>query len=174
MSDDKNTLVTSSTNNIFNVAVEKLSKANPADVQQVAASQIALLRSYHVEVLDQAKKSFRWAIIAAGVGLVFLVSAIVFLIYNHSTEIAIASTISGILIEFISAINFFLYGKTASQMADFQQRLDITQRYLLANSMCESLTGDTKNKTRSDIIKSIVGLKDGLVVQSDIKKDPSQ
>jgi len=56
-------------------AIEQISKANPGDVQQIAASQIELLNSYYDAVLDQAETSFKWALIAAGVGLgLFVVS----------------------------------------------------------------------------------------------------
>jgi hypothetical protein len=52
-------------------SVERLSKAEPGDVQEIAASQIQLLSSYYTLVLDQAQRSFRWALIAAGIGFVF-------------------------------------------------------------------------------------------------------
>lgn len=147
---------------IFSEAAEELKKVDPSDIQGVAASQTKLLKSYHDEVLNQAKKSFTWAIIAAIIGLIFFIMAVGFLAYDRSSEIAVISTISGVLIEFISGVNFYLYSRTANQMASFQQRLEIIQRYLLANSMCESLVDDYKNRTRSDLIKSLVGIKDGL------------
>lgn len=144
--------------NVYQIPIERLSKANPANVQEIAASQIALLSTYHKEVLDQAKMSFRWAIVAAGIGLVFFLAAIAFQLFQPSNNISIISLVGGTIIEFISAINFYLYGKTASQMAEFQTRLDKTQCYLLANSICESLTGEHKNRSRAELIRSIVGI----------------
>ncbi len=44
------------------------------------------------------------------------------------------------------------------QMADFQQRLDRTQRYLLANSICEGLGNNLKQKSRSELIQVIAGI----------------
>ncbi len=73
-------------------------------------------------------------------------------------NVAVVSLISGALIEVISGINFYLYGKTSVQLADFQTRLDVTQRFLLANSMCESLEGDYKQKARSELIRTIAGV----------------
>ena len=150
-------IVTGATH-VYQVPLEKLSKADPANVQEIAASQIELLSNYHQEVLGQAKNSFRWALIAAGVGLIFFLIAIAFVIYQQSLEVATIGVISGALIEFISAINFYLYGKTASQMAEFQERLDRTQRFLIANSLCESLEGEIKHKARSELIKIIAGI----------------
>src|SRR5215210_3256324 len=52
-------------------SINRLAEAEPGDILKVAATQIALLASYYTAVLDQAKMSFRWALIAAGIGLVF-------------------------------------------------------------------------------------------------------
>ncbi len=40
-------------------------------------------------------------------------------------------------------------------MAEFQERLDRTQRFLLANSICEALEGDAKQKARSELVEVI-------------------
>ncbi len=166
-----------SSNNFFQVPLERLRQADPKNVQEIAASQIALLSNYHREVLDQAKKSFLWALLATGIGLIFFLSAIGFVIYRQATQVAIISAIGGVLIEFIAGINFYLYGKTASQMAEFQFRLDVTQRFLLANSMCESLAEEYKHKTRSELIKKIVAIDfqpSDVEVDSSVKKDNSK
>lgn len=140
-------------------SVERLSKADPKDVQEIAASQIQLLTSYYEISLDQARRSFLWALVAAGVGLIFFLAAIGFLLfYQQSQGIATASIISGSLIEVISAINFYLYGKTSAQFAEFHTRLGHTQRYLLANSLCESLEGEFKQQARADLVKVIGGI----------------
>ncbi|MGF1522210.1 MAG: hypothetical protein ACFBSF_07835 [Leptolyngbyaceae cyanobacterium] len=155
---EPSSLVQGDPSSFYQLSIERLSKASPSDVQQIAASQIGLLGSYNQEVLNQAKKSFFWALVAAGVGLFFFLSALVSVVFpreNRKTEVALVSVIGGALIEVISAINFYLYGKTASQMADFQERLDRTQRFLLANSICEGLEGDAKQKARSELVQVI-------------------
>ena len=138
--------------------LERLSRADPANVQQIVASQLELMTLYHNEVLDQARKSFRWALVAAGIGLIFFIGAIGFTLFRDSQNAAILSMISGTLIEVISGINFYLYGKASVQFADFQNRLDATQRFLLANSICERLDKDTKQQTRSDLVRVIAGI----------------
>jgi len=142
----------------INYAVDRLSKAQPGDVQEIAASQIQLLTSYYDLVLGQARKSFRWALIAAGIGLVFFLASLAFLLLVQLQSVATVSLISGAIIEVISAINFYLYKTTSDQLAKFHIRLDVTQRFLLANSICDSLEGDTKSKARYEIIKTITGL----------------
>ncbi len=139
-------------------AVERLSQANPAKIQEIAASQIELLTIYHKVVIYQAQRSFLWALIAAAVGLVFFIAAIAFQLLQQPESTATISVISGALIEVISAINFYLYNKASAQLAEFQNRLDITQRFLLANSMCESLEGKYKQQSRAELVRAIVGI----------------
>jgi len=55
--------------------ITRLSQVDSSDVQRIAASQIGLLTSYYTLVLDQAHRSFSWAIIAAGVGLIFFIAS---------------------------------------------------------------------------------------------------
>ncbi len=143
---------------IFDKAVDRLAKAKPSDVQEVAASQIKLLNSYYALVLEQARRSFRWALIAAGVGLLFFLAAIGFILLKQVDNAALISLISGALVQVISGINFFLYGKTSTQLSDFHNRLEQTQRFLLANSVCEGLTNEFKQKARSKLIFAISGL----------------
>jgi hypothetical protein len=139
--------------------LDKLSKADPSNVQEIASSQIELLVVYHNVVLDQARRSFRWALVAAGVGFSFFLIAVGLLLFQQSQNVAVMSLISGSLIEVISAINFYLYGKTSTQLADFQARLETTQRFLLANSVCEGLDGDFKQQSRAELVRAIAGIR---------------
>ena len=140
-------------------SLSHLAEAKPGDVQRIAASQIELLTSYYNAVLAQARRSFNWALVAAGVGLVFFLGAVVFLLVTQSADVAVpvatVSAIGGALVEVIAGINFFLYSKTTAQLATFHQHLDQTQRFLLANSMCESLEGEYKQVTRASLINTI-------------------
>jgi hypothetical protein len=75
--------------------------------------------------------------------------------------------ISGALVEFIAGINFYLYNKSTSQLSDFHTRLELTQKFLLGNSMCEGLTGDFKERARMNLISVMIGGK----LLSDISKE---
>jgi len=89
-------------------SINRLAEAEPGDILKVAASQIALLASYYKAVLDQAKMSFRWALVAAGIGLMFFLGAVFFLLTRESEAIATVGVISGALVEVIAGINFYL------------------------------------------------------------------
>ena len=136
-------------------AINQLAEASPGDVQKIAASQIKLLTSYYDDVLAQTRKSFNLALIAAGVGLVFFIAAVGSLLIVQTQPVAVVSVISGALVEVIAGINFVLYSRTTSQLAVFHQHLDQTQRFLLANSICESLEGEVKQTTRASLINTI-------------------
>jgi len=112
---------------------------------------------YHDLVLEQARRSFRWALVSAIFGFLFFIAAVIFLLLQQPQNIATVSLISGALVEVISTINFYLYGKASTQLSDFQIRLDVTQRFLLANSVCEGLEGETKLNSRADLVRAIAG-----------------
>jgi hypothetical protein len=141
--------------------LKRLSDADENDVKEIAIAQLELLSNYYELSLSQAARSFRWALIASMVGLVFFMAAISFLLNgNGSPELAIVSTIGGAVTEFIAGVNFFLYGKTLEQLNLFQGKLEATQRFLLANSLCENLGGNLRDKTRARLIGKLVGVDD--------------
>lgn len=137
-------------------AVKQLNDAKSGDVKGIAASQISLLSRFYDLSLDQAGRSFRWALIASVVGLLFFMAAILFqLTGDDNSQLPMISLIGGALIEFIAGINFYLYGKTLSQLTLFQGRLEVTQRFLLANSLCESLGDEYRDETRAGLIAQL-------------------
>lgn len=136
-------------------ALDRLSRAKSGDVQEIAAAQIELLTGFYDLALAQAKRSFKWALIAAATGFGFFLGAIAFLLLGEDQSVAIASVVSGALVEVVSGINFYLYSKSTSQLSVFHLRLDLTQRFLLANSLCEGLEGEQKQAARSDLIAKL-------------------
>lgn len=149
-------------------SVEGLSKAKT--VQEIAASQIDLLSNYYNTVLAQSQRSFLFAWIAAGFGLLFFMGSVGFMLYKQDNILSTISLLSGALIEVISGINFYLYNKSIAQMADFHTRLDSTQRFLIADGMCDGLEGTCKQDTRSGLIKTIAGVN---TKSSDTKNPPT-
>lgn len=136
-------------------SLERLSNTPPAEVNKIITSQLELLTAYHNVVLDQARRSFRWALVAAVAGSGFFLAAVAFVLVLRSQNASWISLLSGAVVEVIASINFYLYGKTTAQTSDFQVRLEVVQRYMLANSVCEGLTGDLKNQTRAELVKTI-------------------
>jgi hypothetical protein len=135
--------------------VQTVAQAAPDNVQAVAASQLGLLLTYHQIVLAQSRRSFAWALTGAVAGLAFFIAAAGYTLWTGEARAAVIPVVSGAVVEVVAGIVFFLYGKTTSQMGDFYGRLERLQRYLLANSICESLQGEERDKTRSDLIREI-------------------
>ena len=143
---------------VLRESLDRLSKADPSDIQGIAAGQIQLLTEYYNLALAQARRSFNWALVAAAVGLAFFLAAVGLLLLSKPQEIALVSVIGGAIAEVISGLKFYLYGKASAQLAEFQRRLDRTQRFLLANSVCSALENDEiRDQTRADLVRVIAG-----------------
>ena len=139
-------------------ALDQLISSKPEDIQQIAASQLKLLTEYYNSVLKQASRSFISALTFSAVGVLFFLGAIVFMLIYQLQDIAIISVIIGAIIQAISGLNFWLYGRTTAQLAHFHQSLDQTQRFLLAHSMAVGLTDQAKQETITNLVMKIAGI----------------
>lgn len=135
-------------------AMDRLSNIQTDDVRGTAASQIELLSRFYDLSLSQAQRSFRWALIAGVVGFTFLLGAII-MMWADNRDFSMVTLASGVIIEFIATINFYIYNKSLTQLTLFQGRLEITQRFLLANSLCESLGDELRDTTRAELIRKL-------------------
>lgn len=129
---------------------------DPAKIQEVAASQVVISEVYYNNVLQHAQRLFRWALIAAGAGLIFFLAAVALLIFQQSVNGALISLTSGGALEALAVLNFCLYGRVFNQLRAFDERLDRTHQYLLANSLCENLKGDVKQATQIELIRAMM------------------
>ena len=136
-------------NSIVRDSIQRIGTADPANVQLIAALQLELLAGYHQIALAQSRRIFFWALVGSGVGVILFFAAVAKAL---PTEIAF---LSGAIVEIVAGIVFVLYGKTIPQLNTFQRRLDDLQRYILANSLCEALDGDERNKARAALIQEI-------------------
>lgn len=137
---------------------KELSETPVNDVQGIASAQLKILASYYSEGLMQAKTSFRWAATVSGIGFFFFLTAVIFVLNRQPRDRTLIPLISGAVIEVVAGINFYLYGQATKQLATFQRKLDQTQRFLLANSICESLEGESKQTARMELVKTVSSL----------------
>jgi len=135
-------------------ATAQLADVNKENPQDVAAGASNILTGYYSIALRQSQDSFRSALGAAIVGAAFFLLAVVFLLWTKSTEIATVSSIGGAVVEVIAGLNFYLYGKTAAQLDSYRRSLEQTQRFLLANSIAETLETE-KERARADLVDTI-------------------
>jgi len=110
---------------------------------------------YYQAVRIQAQRSFQAALAAAAVGTVFFIAA-AGLVMNGASDRATISLIAGTLIQVISGINFYLYGKAARQFSLFHVCLERMNRFLVANSICANLDqGDKRDELRAELVKIV-------------------
>jgi hypothetical protein len=134
----------------------EISATEPSDVQRNAANQIKLLDQYHEDGLRQAKTSFMAAIVTAILGFISLILAFGYLIATNETNVvSIATAIGSVLLEFISGALFYLYNQTRTQLTYYHRRMNQIQRFLLANSVIESMEGSTRDEARRELAKQI-------------------
>lgn len=158
----------------FYNSLDNLSETNTGEIQKIAASQIGLLHGYYNTSLEQAKSSFRWALVAAGVGLAFLLASMATIGASESRLTSVLAAIGGTVAEFVAAVNFWLYGRTLKQLNHFHERLDQLQRFLLANSICESLDAHTRQKARYNLVATIARFEEGLNINDPVEiKQPN-
>lgn len=125
--------------------------------QEMGGASLKLINHYRHKVLQQAQQSFLSALLTAIVGFFFFLAAVSFLLLRQPTSVSIISIISGSLIEVISSINFYLYGRASRQLASFHKYLDRTTRFLVSDATCEKIEDkELKDATRSKLILSFM------------------
>jgi hypothetical protein len=118
------------------------------------------LDKYYFQTQAQAKRSFLLSTFAAVVALGLVVSGIVIL-YAHPEGASggadqwspekwagVTATIAGMLSQFIAAVFFYLYNTTVAKMAEYHQKLVLTQNVGLALRITDELK-DEPAKLRS-------------------------
>jgi regulator of protease activity HflC (stomatin/prohibitin superfamily) len=136
----------------LSAALESVSKADPSNIQEVAAAQLTLSNLYYENVLSQAKRSFNAAVAAGIGGSLFFLAAIIFAIAAKQLTASLISSVGGAVVEVVSGLNFWLYARTAVQLNSFHMRLERMQRYLVANSVAASLNGEQRESTRAKLV----------------------
>lgn len=135
---------------------EEIARTSPGDTNTMASLLQQMSLSYYQDVRKQAQQSFYCALGAAILGALFFIYAAYIVMEQDNKSNATFSIIAGALIQVISAINFYLYAKAARQFASFHICLERTNRFLLANTLCENLIcKDRKDKMREELVRVV-------------------
>ncbi|HEX9130909.1 MAG TPA: hypothetical protein VF844_01315 [Ktedonobacteraceae bacterium] len=129
---------------------------DPAKIQEVAATQVAISEMYYKTSLQHAQRLFRWALITAGAALIFFLVAVALQVLQKPVNGSWISLASGGVLAALAMLNFFLSGRVFNQLRAFHARLDKTQQYMLANSICENLKGEVKQATQIELIRAMM------------------
>jgi hypothetical protein len=133
-----------------------VARLDPAKIQEVAASQLVILDGYYQSVLRHTQQLFRWALIEAGFGLLLFLAAVSLQFFHQPVSVSIMSLVGGGVMEGMAALNFLLYWQTFRELEKFHTRLNQTQQYLLANSICEKLDQQFKPTAQAQLVRLIM------------------
>ncbi len=136
-------------------ALIDVSRADPTNIQQVAASQFRLSSLYYENVLAQARRSFNAAVVAAVAGSAFFLAAVTFAMTTSQLAAPLVSLLGGGVVEVVAGLNFWLYSRTSHQLNSFHLRLERMQRFLVANSVSVGLSGDRREEALSELVRII-------------------
>ena len=136
-------------------ACEEVAKAEPGNVQQMAALHLKMGLDYYLDVRRQSQQSFIVALVAAVVGTLFFLGAAWSILADKTSHLADIGVIAGTVIQVIAAISFYLYLRTARQFALFHVCLERTNRFMLAYSMCQNLKEDRRDEALLQLIDLI-------------------
>jgi len=108
------------------------------------------IEAYYLLVKSQSDNSFRLTLASAFAGFIVLMAGILLSFSkgtdNSATTITIAS---GVLIEFISAIFFYLYNKSVIQLNSYHDKLIDVQDTMLALKVSQDIKNDESLKNQT-------------------------
>ena len=134
----------------------------------ITAPHEELILEYYNDVHEHVIESFRSAKRVAWIGFSVLIGTLCYKLVvdllsrignigpptsNNWLTVSEFGLLSGTLIEFISAINFWLYARASKQFAAFHICLERTHRYLLTYLIAEQL-----NVNKENTLRDLVGI----------------
>jgi hypothetical protein len=132
-----------------------LANADLGDTRELASLLFKMNLRYYSDVLNQAEQSFRFALIAELIGVIFFISAVAFKMVGGQDVKFSVGLVAGTLVQVISGTCFYLYAKASSQFSTFHICLDRSNRFVLANPLCEKLDNPAKDETRAHLVHII-------------------
>jgi hypothetical protein len=135
---------------------EEIGNTAPDDAHRIGALLQEMILKYYADVRHQAQQSFIAALGAACIGMLFFIYAIWRGISSDGSILqASLGVIAGSLIQVISGINFYLYARAARQFGEFHVCLERTNRFILANCMCEKLSPPARDEMRVELARIV-------------------
>lgn len=113
------------------------------------------LDQYYKQIEEQAKKGFALTVSAAVVGAILIAIGIVAMFFNKVSPSRL-TCISGISIEFISAIFFYIYNKTMNNMGEYHNKLVLSHNISIALKTAELLPDGSSNLAKHKIIEALL------------------
>lgn len=145
---------TNTTHKSLKKACKDLAHVPPGKINHLSSVLWDISINYYEDVKSQAFLSFRAALALAVAGTVILFWAIKLLMDNQ-VQGSQLTLLAGVIIQVISGIIFYLYSRTSKQLFTFHACLERSNRFLLANNLCENIRGDVSDEMRKELIRLI-------------------
>lgn len=131
------------------------------------------LDQYYAQTKDQANKGFLLTICVTIAGAILLFVGIIFMFINRvdASRITVAS---GVIVEFISAIMFYLYNKTVQSMGNYHDKLFLSQNVAIALKISDSITDEKRDDIKTQIVKELITDVNAYIVASDDKNESNE
>lgn len=142
-------------------AVDKSGELPPVSYfDSLVRINVENLAEYYNLVKMHTDNSFRVSIVMSVVGFIFILVGLAVGFFNASSiqTVSYISTGTGIVIEFIAGVFFYLYNKTVIRLKDYHDSLLAVQNILLSFKIVED-TRDEKEKAKmvSQMIVFLIG-----------------
>lgn len=134
--------------------LSELAETATKDVQQTGAKLLAHKETFYMNAESQSRHSFYLACIVGLIGLALIIAAVFIGLFTDKVVVSAISGVSGISFEVLAGFILQLYKQASVQLATFHQSIDDMHRFLVANSICESLE-EKKEYTRSTLVLHI-------------------
>lgn len=139
-------------------AINRVHKVNPKNLQCVSSANFVLNERYHQDILDQANKSFRTALVSSIIGGVFFLLTAAFFMMKDATLVYLISGVGAAITALVSGTSFYLYRTTLKQLEHFHTCLARTEMLLLGNSLCKQMEEKEQNKGYMKLVENIAEL----------------
>jgi hypothetical protein len=111
------------------------------------------LAAYYSLVKTHTSQSFKVSLAVSVVGFILIAIGLTIGFESDKKMIGYISSASGVLVEFISGVLFYLYNKTVRQLKEYHDSLIGVQNVLLSFKLIESTSDD---KAKADMITKMI------------------
>ena len=134
----------------INNLIKKLDESTTEEdyFNKLIAVNLKYMDDYYYLVQLQTSKSYSLTRLGAIIGFLILIIGIGLSYFDHSNITGKLTIASGVIIEFISAVFFYLYNRTIQQLNIYHDKLIAVQDTTLALKVAQSIKDDNlKNQT---------------------------
>lgn len=113
------------------------------------------LNQYYEQTRKQAENGFRITMnVAIGGGIIIALGILA--MFLDQMEPAYITTATGVIIEFIASIFFYLYNRTMQNMGDYHNKLVLSQNIAIALEVVKDIEGEEQNNVKSHMVKELL------------------